>query len=40
MNYSCSKCGAKADVTTRAPKCDCGGLWKLDFTRLPLTQNG
>lgn len=32
MNYICSKCGAKSDVTTRAPKCDCGGLWKLDFT--------
>ncbi|HWP51177.1 MAG TPA: threonine synthase, partial [Clostridia bacterium] len=31
MNYSCSKCGQKADVTTRVPKCDCGGLWKLDF---------
>ncbi len=32
MNYSCSKCGVRADVTTRAPKCDCGGLWQLDFT--------
>ncbi len=32
MTYSCSKCNAKADVTTRAPKCGCGGLWKLDFT--------
>ncbi len=32
MNYICSKCGVKADVATRAPKCGCGGLWKLDFT--------
>lgn len=32
MNYRCFKCGAQADVTTRAPKCGCGGLWQLDFT--------
>lgn len=32
MNYICSKCGATADVSTRAPKCGCGGLWKLDYT--------
>ena len=32
MEYICYKCGAKAPVTTRRPKCDCGGLWQLDFT--------
>ncbi len=31
MNYICSECGVKESVTTRMPKCDCGGLWKLDF---------
>jgi len=30
MRYICSKCGKTASVETRAPKCDCGGLWKLD----------
>lgn len=32
MNYVCSKCMKKADVKTRKPKCECGGLWKLEFT--------
>jgi threonine synthase len=31
MNYICSKCNTKIDVSTRKAKCDCGGLWKLDF---------
>lgn len=31
MKYICSKCGKKEDVTIRKSKCDCGGLWKLDF---------
>jgi threonine synthase len=31
MSYICSKCNAKIDVSTRKAKCDCGGLWKLDF---------
>lgn len=31
MNYICSKCGHRADVATRAPKCACGGLWQLDY---------
>lgn len=31
MKYICSKCGELADVTTRRAKCDCGGLWKLDY---------
>ena len=32
MQYICSKCGKTASVETRQPKCDCGGLWKLDYT--------
>lgn len=31
MQYVCSVCGQTAPVTTRAPKCACGGLWKLDW---------
>jgi threonine synthase len=31
MEYICTKCGKKEDVATRKPKCDCGGLWELDF---------
>ena len=32
MEYICGRCGRRAPVTTRAAKCSCGGLWKLDFT--------
>ena len=32
MQYICSNCGKTESVTTRAPKCACGGLWKLDYT--------
>lgn len=32
MNFVCGKCGKMAPVSTREPKCPCGGLWKLDFT--------
>ncbi len=31
MKYVCSKCGAISDVSTRKAKCNCGGLWKLDY---------
>lgn len=31
MNYICSKCGKVMPTTIRAPKCECGGLWKLQF---------
>ncbi len=31
MKYICSKCGHEEDIQTLKPKCDCGGLWKLDF---------
>ena len=32
MEYVCFKCGRRESVTTRKPKCDCGGLWTLDYT--------
>ena len=31
MEFVCSICGKREPVTTVKPKCDCGGLWKLDF---------
>ena len=31
VNYVCSKCEKTEEVTTRAPKCECGGLWKLQY---------
>ena len=31
MNYICSKCGHVEAITTRKAKCECGGLWKLDY---------
>ncbi len=31
MNFVCANCGRTENVTTRKPKCDCGGLWKLAF---------
>lgn len=34
MNYRCSRCGKKINVTETAPKCQCGGLWSLDYKPL------
>ncbi len=31
IDFFCAKCGIKESTSTRKPKCDCGGLWKLDF---------
>ena len=31
MEYICGRCGKREAVTTRKAKCECGGLWKLDF---------
>lgn len=31
MEFVCSECGKRVPTTTRAPKCECGGLWDLDF---------
>lgn len=32
MQYVCTKCGKHTPVTTMNPKCECGGLFELDFT--------
>ena len=32
MEFVCNKCRKRESETTRKPRCDCGGLWKLDFT--------
>ena len=29
--YKCTKCGKTSDVTAKSPKCECGGLWKLQY---------
>lgn len=39
-DYICSRCGKREPSDTRKPKCDCGGLWKLDFTPPPFTLDG
>lgn len=31
MKYICSRCGCTEEVTARRAKCECGGLWKLDY---------
>ena len=31
MDYICSKCGKREFTTTRQAKCECGGLWNLDY---------
>ena len=31
MNYICAQCGKTESTESRKAKCDCGGLWKLDF---------
>ena len=31
MHYLCSACKSTEDVTTQKSKCDCGGLWKLEY---------
>ena len=32
ISYVCSRCGKEEAVTSRKPRCECGGLWKLSFT--------
>lgn len=32
MHFVCTECGKKTPVTTRDPKCACGGLFELDYT--------
>ena len=40
MEFYCAKCGKRESAATRKARCDCGGLWKLDFTppRFDLTE--
>ena len=33
MKYVCSRCGKEEDAATRKPRCECGGLWDLEFGR-------
>lgn len=32
MEFYCADCGKREPVSTRKARCECGGLWKLDFT--------
>lgn len=32
MKFICAKCGKYAETATHLPKCECGGLWKLEFS--------
>lgn len=32
LHFICTECGKRTPVTTREPKCSCGGLFELDFT--------
>ena len=40
MEFYCARCGKREPVTTRKPKCECGGLWKLDFTAPAFSLDG
>lgn len=31
MDFVCSECGKRVSTCTMQPKCECGGLWDLDF---------
>ena len=31
MDFVCSECGKRVCTCTMQPKCECGGLWDLDF---------
>ena len=37
MEFVCARCGKRESVTTRKPKCACGGLWTLDFAPAPFS---
>lgn len=40
MEFVCAKCGERVSTSTRKPKCDCGGLWRLDFKPPKFSLNG
>ncbi len=31
LSFVCTQCGKKTPITTHAPRCQCGGLFELDF---------
>lgn len=31
MEFVCGRCGRREAVSTRKPRCECGGLWTLDY---------
>lgn len=31
MDFVCSECGKRVSTCTMQPKCECGGLWDMDF---------
>lgn len=39
LNYICLCCGKKKPVTTKQPKCSCGGLFELDYTPPPFDES-
>lgn len=39
MNYKCFKCSKTVSVDTRQEKCDCGGLWTLDYKAPAYDEN-
>ena len=40
MEFICSKCGRRVPVSTTLPKCECGGLWDLDFNPPEFSLDG
>lgn len=40
MEFYCANCGKREPVSTRNPRCRCGGLWKLDFTPPKFSEDG
>lgn len=32
VKYICCECGQPMDIPTLQPQCECGGLWRLDYT--------
>ena len=32
MNYICTCCGKRTPTTTKEPRCECGGLFELNYT--------
>ena len=36
MDFVCSECGKRVSIHTMQPKCECGGLWDLDFVPPPV----